>query len=254
MDKNTENYICEECSIKFHNNHQKVYFNCMFYINKFNDNLEQKIKDKYIVLIFNECLKIHYFLNESYDNFLIQESFYDTKNNNQNYNLDDVSELHTESELHEDYSDVPPYKSYNNICSKCCNNFLKKKDEKIIKYNFLFDISINVTNLFRLLLHNKIYKDVIVFLKKNETYTNFVIDLIDDIEKLKIQSHLWMGKNWYYKKFFGIPYIIKRIGIPDHIYNMREKMYLNDYISGHPKASDGWFQESLNNLSQLGVF
>ena len=64
----------------------------------------------------------------------------------------------------------------------------------------------------------------------------------------------WKGSNYYYKKLFDIPLLLEDIEIPKEVYLFRENIYLNDYICGHPMASNGWFKESLDELIELGLF
>ena len=64
-------------------------------------------------------------------------------------------------------------------------------------------------------------------------------------------SHLWKGSNHYYKKIFGIPCILEDNGISLEHYQMREMVYMNDIICGHPMASNGWYQEALKDTIEL---
>ena len=61
-------------------------------------------------------------------------------------------------------------------------------------------------------------------------------------------------KNKYSRYFYGLPIALKNANISIENYNLRQQIYLEDSIKGHPKASHGWFQESLEDLERMGIF
>lgn len=62
------------------------------------------------------------------------------------------------------------------------------------------------------------------------------------------------NKNKYTKYFYGMPQCLKEAGVSDEHYNLRQECYFDDIICGHPKASNGWFQESIEDLESMGIF
>lgn len=72
-----------------------------------------------------------------------------------------------------------------------------------------------------------------------------------DYEKIIIET---FETNKYYKQFYGIPYCLKEAHIEKKHYDDLHYHYFSDVIAGHPKASHGWYQESLRELENLGIF
>ena len=66
--------------------------------------------------------------------------------------------------------------------------------------------------------------------------------------------HLWRGVKRYYEILGILPLPLVKIGVPEEHYLHRVNTYFEDVIKGHPRASDGWFSESLNEMIDLGVF
>lgn len=57
----------------------------------------------------------------------------------------------------------------------------------------------------------------------------------------------WKNKEWYYQHLFGIPWMIKRIGVPPEHYHFRKYYYFEDRIAGDPKSLCGWAREGLED-------
>lgn len=79
------------------------------------------------------------------------------------------------------------------------------------------------------------------------------------------KSNTWKGSDYYFEKIYGFPIyfyeynpithnIDKIIDVPLEVYQKRKDIFLEDYICGHPMASDGWYKETLNEMESLGVF
>jgi len=60
-------------------------------------------------------------------------------------------------------------------------------------------------------------------------------------------------KNKYSRYFYGLPITLKNSNISIEHYNLRQQLYFEDSIKGHPKASNGWFQESVEDLESMGI-
>lgn len=71
-----------------------------------------------------------------------------------------------------------------------------------------------------------------------------------DYERIIIES---FEPNRYYKHFYGIPFCLKEAHIEKKHYDNLHFYYFSDVIAGHPKASHGWFQESVRELVNLGI-
>lgn len=63
---------------------------------------------------------------------------------------------------------------------------------------------------------------------------------------------IWKNKEYYYQQLFEIPYMLSSIGVPDEHYIYRDLVYFSSSIIGHPKASDGWYKESLDDTYSFG--
>ena len=64
----------------------------------------------------------------------------------------------------------------------------------------------------------------------------------------------WKGVLKYHEILGIIPKILDDAGVPDWHYFYRVDTYFNDIIKGHPKASNGWLYDSLQELHDMNVF
>lgn len=157
---------------------------------------------------------------------------------------------------------------YNNLlCEKCLDDIQQKfiNSDNIISiyansyfiadlFNFITEEHILPT--FKLLLTNKNFDNSI----KNKLF-----DFRGNIFGIpKPKSMQWKGSDYYFEKIYGYPIyfyeynpithnIDKIIDVPLEIYQKRKNIFLEDYICGHPMASDGWFKEGLDDMVSLGV-
>lgn len=93
-------------------------------------------------------------------------------------------------------------------------------------------------------------KDMIrLFPKFEKALRNKLIELKQE----KIYTSKWIGANYYYKKLFLKPIYFHDMEIPSEILRFRKSTYFDDMICGHPKASHGWFAESLKELMDLNL-
>ena len=158
---------------------------------------------------------------------------------------------------------------YNNLlCEKCIDDIEKNfvNSDNIISiyansyfvtqlFNYITEDHILPT--FKLLLTNKQFDNII----KNKLF-----DFRGNIYGLcKPKSILWKGSEYYFKKIYHFTMyfyeydpktknIEKIIDTPIDIYQKRKNIYLEDYICGHPMASNGWYKEALENAEDLGLF
>jgi len=139
------------------------------------------------------------------------------------------------------------------LCNKCLD--IRKKSmyryslNRLVKsylVSILFNTitSRNIIEVYKYLLNSNLRFDKVNRQKLRE---------LSEINNVP-NSLSWKGSNYYYKKLFDIPLLLEDIEIPKEVYLFRENIYLNDYICGHPMASNGWFKESLDELIELGLF
>ena len=63
----------------------------------------------------------------------------------------------------------------------------------------------------------------------------------------------WKSSDYYFRKLFGVPIFLSGI-IPREHFESLHRGYLNDVIAGHPMASNGWMQEAMDDMEEMGVF
>ena len=128
-------------------------------------------------------------------------------------------------------------------------------------YNNLYDynfktcvVSCIITIIYEMMCHDdSIYytKDLIY------NYERFCQTIKNKLEEYKSSGMTicskWRGSDYYYRRLFGRSIYLKDCEVSDEIIELRNKMYFNDLICGHPKASDGWCKEGLDNLIESGA-
>ena len=123
---------------------------------------------------------------------------------------------------------------------------IKSRLVRLFKSNWLSRLYNKVTNK-QMLTH---YKNLIDKNKRFKEINKVKIREFNQVNNFPL-SHLWKGGNYYHEKMFGIPSCLEDIDIPLEHYTLKKKYYLNDSICGHVLASDGWYQESLQNIIDL---
>lgn len=103
---------------------------------------------------------------------------------------------------------------------------------------------------------NNIYVVLLDYLKNNPNY----IETMNNIDKKKllyiIKRYNGDSKDYFYK-LFSYPLLLEEANIVNDSnilkqnYLLKKKNSFNDLIEGHPKASHGWANESLNNIETL---
>ena len=73
---------------------------------------------------------------------------------------------------------------------------------------------------------------------------------IKDYEHIIVNSY-WRGTDYYYKKLFNNSIYISELDIPNEVIELRINSNFNDMIYGHPLASHGLFQESMDEIDCL---
>ena len=63
----------------------------------------------------------------------------------------------------------------------------------------------------------------------------------------------WKGTDYHFRKIFGVPLLLSGIVPSDHFGRLHSR-YFNDVIAGHPKASNGWMREAMDQMEDDGVF
>lgn len=64
-------------------------------------------------------------------------------------------------------------------------------------------------------------------------------------------SHKWKGLPYYCDRIGFRPDEVSEAGVDASHYAFRKKIYFDDYICGHPLASDGWFAEQRREFEAL---
>lgn len=153
------------------------------------------------------------------------------------------------------------YVNKNLICNNCSKKCTQNKHNQYDLASILIK-SIYFTKLYTLFCSEKYKKDLFIV----DTYTNKTNysnqNKFINITKLKLLELInenalspidfyWKGAQYYYKQLFEICSVLDNI-VPIEVYKQRNEIFLNDYICGHPMASNGWFQESLQASINLG--
>ena len=63
----------------------------------------------------------------------------------------------------------------------------------------------------------------------------------------------WKGTDYYFRKIFGVPLLLSGI-VPSEHFGLLHGRYFNDVISGHPKASNGWMKDAMDQMEDDGIF
>lgn len=86
--------------------------------------------------------------------------------------------------------------------------------------------------------------------KRIDEFYKYIYD--KQIELPEECCNMWKKKEYYYQQLFGIPYMLFSIGVPDQHYIYRDLTFFSDSIIGHPKASNGWYRESFEEVCNFG--
>lgn len=147
---------------------------------------------------------------------------------------------------------------HENISCKKCKNTIKisyvyiYSAIKSLQYNLLLKPNLIdlVQDSISYVINHKSYQ--LLVMHHNE---NLISNIKTDLEYLRyilVNSHLWKGSDYYYQKIFRIPRILNDLKNPHlEIHYINRNNDFCDSICGHPKASNGWYKESLDNLIQL---
>lgn len=141
------------------------------------------------------------------------------------------------------------------LCEDCKNKCIKH-NKNLEKLSLILIKSVFITKLFEIIISNDYYDDFKFLLKDNKSLCDIIKKKLNSFRMKTIlypNDYFWKGSDYYYKKIFKISSIVDGI-IPINIYKKRDNIYLNDYICGHPKASNGWYQESVDDTMQFGSF
>ena len=143
------------------------------------------------------------------------------------------------------------YNSSADICPECSVQINSKEIYKLNKIRK----SLIITEAFNAYTDPNIYP---YLYKATKNIKNLLENLDDRLHELKRENltpscHTWKGSNYYYKKLFGISIYLKDTDIPREFYEFRERSYFSDMICGHPLASNGWCNEAMKNLIELGA-
>ena len=110
-----------------------------------------------------------------------------------------------------------------------------------------------VTALFDLMIDPTILPYMNLFMKTNNRFKTTMkkrFKHIKDYEHIIVNSY-WRGTDYYYKKLFNNSIYISELDIPNEVIELRINSNFNDMIYGHPLASHGLFQESMDEIDCL---
>ena len=158
---------------------------------------------------------------------------------------------------------------FNNLlCDKCVDDI----EKNLLNSDFIISIYVNsyfIADLFNFITEEHILPTFKLLLT-NKNLDNIIKKKLFDLKGnffgiSRPKSMLWKGSEYYFKKIYGFTIyffeydpitntIKKLIDTPFEIYQKRKNIYLEDYICGHPKASNGWYKEALENVEDLGLF
>ena len=185
--------------------------------------------------------------DDNYDDYDDNYDDYDDNYDDYDDNYDDYDDYY----LDDDDDAMNDY--LNLICSKCKSECNKKcKNIKILSIYLVK--SVYFTKLFDTLISDNYINDLNFLLENNNKLSDAFKDKLIQFRKDEIpcpNDYFWKGPEYYYKKIFRISSILDNL-VPIDVYKERNYIYLNDYICGHPKASNGWYRESIDNVIKLG--
>ena len=137
------------------------------------------------------------------------------------------------------------------ICDDCWS--IEDADPNANFTNALYIMSVLVSYVYEMLTENPA---TIEYVKKNQS--DFLESIRDDLvtmkkDNLPILSSRWLGADALYHYFFGIPIQLDGVVSKEH-YDKFHSGYITDVIAGHPKASNGWMKEAMDDMEGMGVF
>jgi hypothetical protein len=146
----------------------------------------------------------------------------------------------------EDYSTI--------ICSDCRQRCVSEK-RNLVELSRKLIKSIYITLIFDNMSGDYLEYSTHLFKqhKKFETVVKYKLISFRNLSELCPINYYWKGAECYYKQIFGSSSVLDTI-IPIDIYTLRNNIFLNDSICGHPMASHGWYQESLQNINDMDAF
>ena len=87
--------------------------------------------------------------------------------------------------------------------------------------------------------------------KFSEVVKNRLFEFKD--EEYKFIHPDWKGTDYHFRKIFGVPLLLSGI-VPSEHFGRLHGRYFKDVIAGHPKASNGWMREAMDEMEDDGVF
>ena len=125
-----------------------------------------------------------------------------------------------------------------------CLTTNKNTIPKILGYNRL-------TCLVEISAYEKIIKELTKWIKTHIEISYKNKEFMSLMNQYKWKNSVTLQQ--FYNQIYEIP--IQLIGIvPLEHYQNFHSGYITDVIAGHPKASNGWMKESINDMEEMGVF
>lgn len=129
----------------------------------------------------------------------------------------------------------------------CCNLHLESSSNN--KENIITIINYYIVKeLLEFITDDLIVEKLNLFFIKFPYYEKLITTYLKLYPFEKNKKTSWKGSDFYYRRIFGLPKILNEINIPVEHYEKKYVCGLCDSIKGHPKASHGWFRESMDEL------
>ena len=120
-----------------------------------------------------------------------------------------------------------------------------KRNSELVCYMELFDV----------ITMDDLIEKTRFFINNNDYYKEILINMYNKCKEILTKEiKFWDDLDLYFEYIFEIPKILHDAGVTKEIYQYRKDIFFDDVICGHPKASDGWLKEAMDNLRDLGAF
>ena len=228
-----------------YDNRYNVKNNIRYHFSKFCcENCNIKYDKKYI-----EKKRYRYY---EYESDYYENDYYDNDYYQDGYVGDNGIEYQADFSERKRYSSKRKINDYIYLKNTC---LIEDKNEMYLIDPILYLVSVLFAMIFENMSNYYIYVktnnfNIDKYYKLINTVKTKLLEMSNNPEQQPLGT-FWKGHNYYFEKMFEIPIILYNIDIPKENYQLRKASYFSDVICGHPSASNGWFQESLDNVSDL---
>ena len=110
--------------------------------------------------------------------------------------------------------------------------------------------SASITILMNLISRQNFYE--IIHSQRFLKFRDVLESKINEINRVTpVFSHKWKGLSYYCDRIGFRPDMLCSAGVDPTHYAFRKRICFDDYICGHPLASDGWFAEQRREFEAL---